>query len=64
MGISCKNDIEPRSQEQKSVYSMSPFIVGSKIEVGHPAGSVGRACDSWSWGHVFQPHIGGGAYFK
>ena len=46
MGISCKNDIEPRSQEQKSVYSMSPFIVGSKIEVGHPAGSVGRACDS------------------
>ena len=22
------------------------------------AGSVSRACDSWSWGHKFEPHIG------
>ena len=32
--------------------------------MGHLDGSVGRACNSWSRGDEFKPHVSGGAYFK
>lgn len=31
---------------------------------GHPAGSGGRACGSWSQGREFRRHTGHGAYLK
>jgi len=31
---------------------------------GHLAGSVSRACDSWSWGHEFEPHTGCSDFLK
>jgi len=34
------------------------------IVEGRLAGSVGRACDSWSWGCEFEAHIGCRDYLK
>lgn len=31
---------------------------------GYLARSIGKACDSWSWGHGFELHIEGRVYFK
>lgn len=32
--------------------------------LGHLAGSVSRACDSWYWGCEFKPPLGGSIYLK
>lgn len=31
---------------------------------GHLVGSIGRASDSWSWGHEFELHTEGRGYIK
>jgi len=40
-----------------------PFLLETQV-LGHLAGSVSRAWDSWSWGCEFKPHIGCRAYLK
>lgn len=34
------------------------------ISQGCLAGSFGSACNSWSWGHGFEPHMGYGDHLN